>query len=77
MNGSVETLTADAMQLPLDQRLTLAHRLLSSVEPTASAAVDSEWHAEIRERMARFDEGHASAIPAVEVFTELDRRLRR
>ena len=77
MNGSVDTLTADALRLPLDQRLTLAHRLLSSVEPTASERVDSAWHAEIRERIARFDEAHGSAIPAVEVFTELDRRLRR
>lgn len=77
MKGSVETLTADAMQLPLDQRLTLAHRLLSSVEPTASAGVESAWHAEICRRIARFDEDRAVAIPAVEVFSELDRRLRR
>ena len=77
MNGSVETLTAEAMRLPLDQRLTLAHRLLSSVEPTVSECVDSAWDAEIRERIARFDEGNAGAIPAVDVFAELDRRLRR
>src|SRR4030095_5953333 len=29
----VETLMSEAMQLPPDQRLTLAHRILSSLEP--------------------------------------------
>jgi putative addiction module component (TIGR02574 family) len=75
MTGSLETLVSDAMQLPPDQRLTLAHRILSSVEPEASSEVDAAWDAEIRDRIARYDAGAVKGIPAVEVFAELDRRL--
>jgi len=65
------------MQLPPDQRLTLAHRILSSVEPLASAEIDVAWDTEIRERIARFAAGSVRGIPATEVFAEVDRRLRR
>jgi len=33
MTGSVETIIAEAVQLPPDQPLTLAHKILSGVEP--------------------------------------------
>lgn len=77
MAGSIETLASEAMQLPPDQRLTLAHRLLSSVEPPASTEVDTAWDTEIRDRIARFDAGGVGSLPAAEVFAEVDRRLRR
>lgn len=77
MAGSIETLVAEAMQLPPDQRLTLAHRILSSVEPSPSSEIDAAWEAEIRERIARYDSGESKSIPAAEVFAEVDRRLRR
>jgi putative addiction module component (TIGR02574 family) len=77
MNGSVETIVAEAVQLPPDQRLTLAHRILSSVEPERSPETDMAWEREIRERIACYDAGGAPGIPAAEVFAELDRRLRR
>jgi putative addiction module component (TIGR02574 family) len=65
------------MDLPPDQRLTLAHRILSSVEPAASPEVDAAWDTEIRNRIVRYDTQGAHSIPAEEVFAELDRRLRR
>ena len=77
MNGSIETIVAEAVQLPPDQRLTLAHRILSSIEPERTAENDVAWDQEIRERMARYDAGGVPSIPASEVFAELDRRLRR
>lgn len=77
MAESVETLAAEAMQLPPDQRLTLAHKILSSVEPVRSPELEGVWDAEIRTRIARYDRGETQAIPATEVFGELDRRLGR
>lgn len=65
------------MQLPPDQRLTLAHRILTSLEPAVSSAAESAWDAEIRERMARYDAGEIKSVPAAEVFAETERRLRR
>ena len=77
MSESVEGIVAEAVLLPPDQRLTLAHKILSSVEPEASAETDAAWDREIRERMARYDAGELKAIPAAEVFAELDRRLQK
>ncbi len=77
MAESIDTLVSEAMHLPPDQRLTLAHRILSSVEPPASSEIDTAWDAEIRERIARYDVGGVKSIPAAEVFAEADRRLRR
>lgn len=76
MAGSIDTLVSEAMHLPPDQRMTLAHRILSSVEPAASSEIDEAWDSEIRERIARYDAGGIRSIPAAEVFAEVDRRLR-
>ena len=56
----------EALALPIDQRVTLAYRLVS-VEPDPEAA----WEAEIARRIARFDAGESQAIPASEVFNAL------
>jgi len=77
MSESVEAIVAEAVQLPPDQRLTLAHKILSSVEPEPSPETDAAWDREIRERMARYDAGEVQAIPAAEVFAQLDRRLQK
>jgi len=77
MSESVETIVAEAVQLPPDQRLTLAHKILSSIEPELSAETDAAWDREIRDRMARYDAGELQATPAAEVFAELDRRLQK
>jgi hypothetical protein len=47
MNGSVETIVAEAVQLLPDRRLTLAWRILSGVEPDRSAETGVAWEAEI------------------------------
>jgi putative addiction module component (TIGR02574 family) len=73
----VETLAEEAMQLPPDQRLTLAHKILSSVEPASSPELEAVWDTEIRARIARYDGAETRGIPASEVFAELDRRLGR
>lgn len=77
MAESLETLAEGAMQLPPDQRLTLAHKILSSVEPAGSPELETIWDTEIRARVARYDRGETRGIPASEVFAELDRRLGR
>lgn len=73
----IETLISEAMGLPPDQRLTLAHRIISSVEPAASSKIDVAWDDEIRLRISRYDAGDVRSIPAAEVFAESERRLRR
>ena len=67
----------EAMQLPEDQRISLAHELLSSIEPEVKQEVAAAWDAEIRERISRYDDGSIGSIPVSEVFKELEARLKR
>jgi putative addiction module component (TIGR02574 family) len=77
VSGSLDNIIAEAIQLPPDQRLTVAHRLLRSVEPEPGDEIEAVWEAEIRKRIARYDTGAVRSIPATEVFLELDRRLEK
>lgn len=77
MNATVETITSEALHLSQDQRLTLAHRILASVEPTPDAQVESAWGAEIQERIRKYDAGLSVSIPSPQVFAGLDEKLKR
>lgn len=77
MAKAIESLVSQAIRLPPDQRMTLAYRILSSVEPAPSEESEADWDAEIRARIARYDAGGVKTVPASEVFAELDRRLKR
>ena len=74
---SLENIASEALLLPKDQRLTLAHRILASVEPEGEAEVEAAWDLEIRERIGRYDAGRTVAVSGQEVFAELDKRLKR
>ncbi len=71
MPATLEALSHDALVLPPDQRVTLAYRLLVSVEPEPEPGADAAWEAEIVRRIARFDAGESQPIPAAEVFARL------
>ena len=77
MEASLESITSEALLLPKDQRLTLAHRILASVEPPPDSGAEAAWDLEIRERIKRYDAGLSISIPASEVFSELDKKLKR
>ena len=72
---SVDTIAADALLLPKDQRFTLAHRILSSVEPKLDPSAEAAWDAEIRERIRKYDAGLSKVVAGSEVFAELDKKL--
>lgn len=71
MPATLETLARDALVLLPDQRVTLAYRLLVSVEPDPEAGAGAAWEVEIARRVARFDAGESQAIPAAQVFAGL------
>ena len=71
MLGALDALSHDALELPPDQRVTLAYRLLVSVEPDPEPGTDAAWEAEILARIARFDAGGSQTVPAAEVFARL------
>ena len=74
---TLENIATEALLLPKGQRLTLAHRILASVEPDAGEATETAWDEEIRERIKRYDAGLTPGISGPEVFRELDKKLKR
>lgn len=77
MPATVDGLAQQANDLPEDQRLTLAFRILSTLEPPLSAEIEQAWEREIRDRIKKFREGKSKSIPADEVFAELDADLKK
>jgi putative addiction module component (TIGR02574 family) len=77
MPATVDGLAKQAIDLPADQRLTLAFRILSTLEPPLSAEIEEAWEREISDRIKKFREGKSKSIPADEVFAELDADLKK
>jgi hypothetical protein len=75
--SSLNQILQEASHLPEDQRLTLVHRLLIIGEAPPSENIKHLWDVEIQDRITRYDRGEIRSRPAGEVFSELDRRLRR
>jgi putative addiction module component (TIGR02574 family) len=71
MSATLETLSEAALVLPPDQRLTLARRLLDSVDLEPEPGAEAAWQVEIARRIERFDAGETQTIPAGEVFARL------
>jgi hypothetical protein len=69
MSVTLDALAHDALELPTDQRVELAYRLLVSVGPEPGA--DAAWQTAIADRIARYDAGSSPTVPAAEVFTRL------
>lgn len=73
MAATFDALAQEALVLPADQRIALAHHLLSSVEVDPDPDAETRWEQEIAQRIARSDAGETVAVPATEVFARLQR----
>lgn len=75
--NEVTQLVQEASRLPEDQRLTLAHRILSLSDVDPSEEQQAAWDREIRQRIQRYDDGLSKARSVSDVFESLDQRLSR
>ena len=66
-----------ALSLPGTERLSVARRLLESIEPEVDQEVERAWEEQIVERIARIDAGTATGRPWEEIKKEFDSGLRR
>lgn len=74
---TIDRLFDEVTQLPLEQRLALACRILESGEPSPGTDIDSAWDREIRARIDRYDRGGSQLRSSADVLAEVDRRLAR
>jgi putative addiction module component (TIGR02574 family) len=62
---------AIALALPAVDRAAIVESLLASLDHPDSD-IDKSWAVEAEERLAAFDAGQMKAVPADEVFRELE-----
>jgi putative addiction module component (TIGR02574 family) len=80
MSRPVDQLEVEALQLSIQDRARLAHRLLNSLDEDTvedPAEVERAWRSEIERRIAEFESGSVSTTPSSEVFQEARARLRK
>ena len=73
--SSIQKLVEEARNLPDDQKLTLANRLLELAEQAMTDDVEDEWDSELRARIQAYDEGRSQTKSAGQVFQNLDSKL--
>jgi putative addiction module component (TIGR02574 family) len=67
-----ETLLEEALKLPPVERAELIERLLASFEFSSRKTIDALWAEEAEERIDAFERGEIEAIPAEQVFAEIE-----
>ena len=68
MSTNLDQLTADAMKLPLRDRVQLAQRLVSTIDDEVETDTEALWFAEAERRLEELRSGKVQGIPAEDVF---------
>ncbi len=77
MATELEKVLEQALSLPGLERLSVARRILESVEPQASEEVERAWEEEIVKRVEKIDSGTAEFRPWEEIKKDFDSRFPR
>jgi putative addiction module component (TIGR02574 family) len=67
---------AEALKLPPVERAELVENLLTSFEFQSRKRIDALWAEEVEERIDAFERGEMAAIPAKDVFAEIEKNRR-
>jgi len=73
---NTETITNEALSLPVQQRAALAARLLSSLDVLSEAEIEPLWFQVAAQRAVEMDQGLSRRIPAEEVRRQANALLR-
>jgi putative addiction module component (TIGR02574 family) len=76
MSTLFDELSMKARSLTLEERAQLAQELLESLERDADPDVKAAWESEIASRIAKYERGEATLVPAEEVFAAARRLVR-
>ncbi len=72
MTAVMDRVCKEALELPLDQRFTVVHRILEQSDECLNPEdVEREWDGVVRERIAQYDCGQAKTRSASDVFSAL------
>jgi len=73
MPKQAEHILAAALELPPVERAELVENILSSFEFQSRSAIDTLWAQEAEDRIDAFERGEMSAIPAKDIFAEIEK----
>ena len=76
MSTNLDQLTADAMKLPLRDRVQLAQRLISTLDGEVEADTEALWFAEAERRLEELRSGKVQGIPSEDVFRKAREALK-
>ena len=78
MSSNLDQLTADALKLPLRDRVQLAQRLVSTLDDDeGEGGVETLWFAEAQRRLEELRSGKVEGIDADEAFRSAREALKR
>ena len=77
MNTRFDEIAADAMRLPLRDRVRLAQRLVCSLDDEIETGVEALWSAEAERRLEELRSGTVKGIDAGDAFKNARKALDR
>ena len=77
MRTPYDEIVADAMKLPLRDRVRLAQHLVSTIEDQLETDVEALWAAEAERRLEELRTGKVQGIEAAEAFSKAHEALGR
>lgn len=77
MSSNLDQVTADAMRLPLRDRVQLAQRLVSTLDEEVETDTEALWFAEAERRLEDLRTGRVKGIDSEEAFRTAREALKR
>lgn len=77
MSTNLDQLTADAMKLPIRERVQLAQRLVETLDDVVEPETEALWFAEAERRLEEMRSGKVEGIESDEAFSSAREALKR
>lgn len=77
MSINLDQLTADAMKLPLRDRVQLAQRLVSTIDEVVEADIEALWYAEADRRLNELRNGKVQGVDSEDAVRTAREALKR
>lgn len=77
MNTQFDQVAADAMKLPLRERVRLAQQLVSTLDDESEAEIEELWFNEAKRRLDELHSGKVEGINADDAFRAARENLAR
>jgi putative addiction module component (TIGR02574 family) len=69
-----ESIYEQALNLPVDDRLTLIDKLINSTNFSTDEDIDQAWLREVERRCKEVDSGKSELIPGAKVFERINQK---